>query len=188
MIKTKQELKRIIQLEKKVYFKSSKKMFEDFLVCDKDWLIYQFQKYLRKSEYHYNNKKNSFWHRLCYVYYRRCKNKLGIKLGIEVWENVFDEGLHIWHTGDIVVNGYAKVGKYCQLKGGNCIGNNGKNMKAPIIGDNFSLGNGAKVIGDITITNNIEVGAGAIVIKDCLVEGDVLVGIPAKSIKNKILE
>lgn len=183
MITTKSELKRIVALERCLYFKSNKKLFEAVLVKDKDWRLFCFQKYLRYSEYHYNSKQNSLFHRLLYIYYRRRKNILGLKLGIEIWENSFDEGLRIWHAGDIVVNGYTKIGKNCQLKGDNCIGNTGKNLKAPTIGDNFSLGNGAKVIGDITLADNIEVGAGAIVLKSCDKDGAVLVGVPAVNIK-----
>lgn len=184
MIKTKEELNRIIRLERGLYFKSRKKLAEAVLVRDKDWLIYKFQKNLRFSEYHYNNKYKSIVHQLLYIYYRRKKNVLGVKLGIEIWENSFDEGLRIWHCGDIVVNGYSKIGKNCQLKGGNCIGNTGKSLEAPVIGDNFSLGNGAKVIGDITIADNVDVGAGAVVVKSCDIKGAVLVGVPAGNIKD----
>ena len=67
----------------------------------------------------------------------------------------------------------------------NCIGNNGIDNRAPVIGDNVDIGVGASVIGGIKISNNIKIGAGAVVISDCEREGDVLVGVPAKSIEKK---
>lgn len=185
MISTKKELKRIVKLEEELYFCSVRKKMEAFLVRDKDWLIYQFQKSLRYSEYHYNNKKNSLFHKGCYIYYRRRKNQKGLRLGIEMWENVFEEGLRIWHSGNIVVNGYTRVGKNFQLRGDNCIGNSGHSQEAPVIGDNVILGNGAKIIGNVRIADGVEIGAGAIVIRDCTVPGDILAGVPARSIKKK---
>lgn len=112
-------------------------------------------------------------------------NKLGIKLGIEAWEGIFDEGLIIYHPGNIVINRGAKVGKNCELHGSNCIGNNGKNAKAPVIGDNVNIGVGAKIIGDVYIANNITIGAGAVVTKSFYKEGITIAGIPAKIIKDR---
>lgn len=185
MITAKSDLKRIIKIEKKLYFENGKKMLITILVQDKDWCLFRFQRYLRYSEYYYNNKGKTIFHKFSYAYYRRKKNLLGLKLGIEMWENVFDEGLRIWHAGDIVVNGYTKIGKNCQLRGNNCIGNNGHSLDAPTIGNDVIFGNGAKAIGNITIADKVEIGAGAIVLKSCTIPGDTLVGIPAKGIKNK---
>lgn len=182
MIKTKEELKKVLEIEKKLYLGKGKKTVELILVKDKDWFIYRFQRFLRLSEYHYNNRYNLF-HKLLYIYYRRKKNILGNKLGIEMWENTFGPGLRIWHAGAIVVNGYSKVGAYCQLRGDNCIGVDGNHPNAPVIGDNVILGNGAKVIGDICIQDDTVVGAGAVVVKSSKIKGDVLVGVPARSIK-----
>lgn len=181
MINDRKELKRILSLEKKMYFKSPVDWLEAWMVSDKDWLIYRFQRYLRLSEYHYNNKHNVL-HRILYVYYRRKKNKLGTFLGIEIWENSFDEGLRIFHAGHIVVNGFAKIGKNCCLRGDNCIGNTGYSSKAPVIGDNVQLGNGARIIGDVKIANDVVIGAGAVVNKSFEEDGSVLVGVPARNI------
>lgn len=185
MIKTKKELNKVLEIEKSLYFSTSKKYIECRIVQDKDWFIFKFQKFLRKSEYHFNNKNNSFIHKLFYAYYRRRKNILGTKLGIEIWENSVDEGLRIWHAGSIVINGYAKAGKGLQLRGENCIGNSNKSDDTPVIGDNVSLGNGSKIIGPVTIADNVQIGAGAVVVKSCTEEGAVLVGVPAKILKMK---
>lgn len=181
MIKNCKELKRIIKLEKKKYQTGNfKRDISKILVKDKDIEIFKFQKYLRKSEYHYNQK--SIIHKLLYIYYRRKKNIIGNKLGIEIWENTFDEGLKIWHAGSIIINGEAKIGKNCELKGDNCIGNDGKSNLAPRLGDNVSLGNGAKIIGNIEIGNNVTIGAGAVVTKSFKEDNIILVGVPAKKI------
>ncbi|RHO88707.1 serine acetyltransferase [Ruminococcus sp. AF41-9] len=108
---------------------------------------------------------------------------MGIKLGIEIWDNTFDEGLTIYHAGNIVINGMSKIGKNCKLHGSNCIGNDGKSLAAPVIGDNVRLGVGAKVIGDVHIADDVIIAAGAVVIDSCDIKGATLAGVPAKVVK-----
>lgn len=183
MISKYKELKNTIKNEKSKYFSGNiKKDLLQIIVKDKDIAIFKFQKYLRKSEYYYNN-KHMMLNKILYLYYRRKKNILGNKLGIEIWENTFDIGLKIWHAGSIVVNGEARIGKECELKGNNCIGNDGKTNLAPRLGNNVSLGNGAKIIGDVELGNNVIIGAGAIVTKSFKEDNIVLVGVPARKIK-----
>lgn len=81
------------------------------------------------------------------------------------------------------MNGYTRVGKNCKLHGSNCIGNDGKTLAAPVIGDNVRLGVGAKVIGDIHIADNVTIAAGAVVIHSCEIKGATLAGVPAKVVK-----
>lgn len=88
----------------------------------------------------------------------------------------------IFHTGNIVVNGYSRIGKNCKLHGDNCIGNNGISEATPRIGDRVDIGVGAKIIGDIEIADDIVVGAGAVVNRSFLTPGIVIAGIPAKEI------
>ena len=95
--------------------------------------------------------------------------------------NTIDEGLIIYHSGEIVVSGLAKCGKNLKLHGNNCIGNNGKDGNAPCIGDNCDVGFGAVIIGDIKLGDNIKIGANAVVNKN-FKEG-ILVGVPAKEKK-----
>lgn len=185
MIKTYKELLDVIKKEKKLYFGNNRRKYlEKLLVRDKDIYIFKFQKYLRKSEYCYNN-KSSIIHSILYLFYRMKKNRLGVKLGIEIWENTFESGLRIWHAGSIVVNGECKVGENCQLKGNNCIGNNGKNNNAPKIGDNVSIGNGAIIIGPIEIADETVIAAGAVVTKSFHEKGCVLKGVPAEKMGGK---
>lgn len=182
MIKDKNELKKCLKLEKNIYYnsycKSKKDKINRIITRDPLYVLYQYVKVLRKSELYYNTNK-----KILYAWYRYKKNKLGIKLGIEMWENNFEEGLIIYHAGNIVINRGAKVGKNCQLHGDICIGNDGKNNKCPIIGDNVDIGVGVKIIGDIKIADNIVIGAGAVVNKSFDEKGITIAGIPAKKIK-----
>ena len=128
-----------------IYFKNNKKLLKYALLKEHEWYLYRFQKKLRKEE----NASNIFGKFI----YRMSKNILGAKLGIYIPAGVFDEGLHIWHYGNIIVNAESKVGKNCMLHGDNCIGNNGKTEGCPIIGDNVDIGTGAKILGAIRIAN-----------------------------------
>ena len=107
---------------------------------------------------------------------------------MEIVENSFDQGLIIHHTGNIVVNGYAKIGKNCSLHGDNCIGNNGITEDTPRIGNGVDIGVGAKIIGGVQIADDITIGAGAVVNKSFLQSGVVIGGIPARVIRSKYKE
>lgn len=181
MITTKKQLKDVLKEEKDFYLRKGS-VLENIVVSDNCCKIYRFVKLLRKTEYHYNNRSNIF-HKILYAWYRRRKNIAGRRLGIEMWENTFDRGLKVWHAGNIVINGHARVGKNCILHGDNCIGNNGKSFACPKLGDNVRIGVGAKIIGDVELANDVTVAAGAVVIESCLTEHAVLAGVPAKCVK-----
>ena len=182
-INNKKRLKEVLTIEKNIYL-TKEDLFEKVLTQDISVYIYRYVKLLRKTEYHHN--VPGTWHKVLYVLYRRRKNRLGMKLGIEIWDNTFDEGLTIYHAGNIVINGMSKIGKNCKLHGSNCIGNNGKNLSSPVIGDNVRLGVGAKVIGDIHIADNVTIAAGAVVVDSCDIKGATLAGIPARVVKKPI--
>lgn len=181
MICTKKQVLEFLQEEKALYLPQESQL-EWILTSDNRFKIYLYVRLLRMTEYHYNNRKQLI-HKILYAAYRRRKNILGRKLGIEMWENTFDKGLTIYHAGNIVINGGARIGKNCKLHGDNCVGNNGKTLDTPVIGDNVRLGVGAKVIGNVQLADNITVAAGAVVVHSCMTPGAVLAGIPAKVIK-----
>lgn len=184
MIENSKELKEWILEEKKKIFAgvSRKGMIWCYLTNDHWVQIYRFQKYLRYEMYH-RKKNRRLFHRMLEVYYCRKKNTLGNKLGFYIGCEVFDKGLVIYHHGNIIINGSSRVGRNCQLHGDNCIGNDGKTLSAPILGDNVELGVGAKVIGGITIANNVVIAAGAVVVDDFLEEGITIGGVPARRLK-----
>lgn len=181
MIVNKQQLRDVLRAEKLIYLPKGSAL-EMILTSDNKYKVYRYLLVLRKTEYHYNN-RNLFFHKFLYLLYRRKKNVLGRKLGIEISENSFDAGVTIYHPGSIVVNGYSRIGKGCLLHGDNCIGNDGKNYEAPVLGERVRLGVGAKVIGNVTIADDITIAAGAVVIESCDVRGAVLAGVPAKCVK-----
>lgn len=161
----------ILRQERKLYFKDKKQYLVSMITHEHNYLIWKYIEYLRKEE----NSSN----KLVAYYFRRKKNNLGEKLGILIYAGTCDVGLHIWHYGSIIINGYVKIGKNCTFHGQNCIGNNGKEDGFPIIGDNVDIGVGASIIGAVYIANNVKIGAGAVVTKSCYEEGAVLIGIPA---------
>lgn len=182
MIKSKDDLKKYIKKEKKIYINSSpKKYLEQIIINDINIKVWKFVKALRYTEYYHNNK--GVINKLFYAYFRRKQNNLGRKLGIEMWDNSIGEGLTIYHAGNIVVNGMCIIGKNLKLHGSNCIGNDGYTLESPIIGNNVRLGVGAKVIGNIRIADNITIAAGAVVVNSFEEEGITIGGVPAKKIK-----
>lgn len=178
MIKNREELRKVLLIERKLYLNSQSivDIIKLRITNENLYWIWKYVYYLRKCEY-YLNKRNLLGLLLC----RRKKNRLGQKLSIEIKENCFDVGLRIFH-GNIVVNENARIGKNCKLHGNNCIGNNGKIDKNPMISDNFELGVGAVVIGDIKIGKNVIVGANSLVNKDILSDW-VVVGNPGRKIE-----
>ena len=92
----------------------------------------------------------------------------------------------IHHTGNIVVNGFARIGEMCQLHGDNCIGNNGITLAAPRIGNRVDIGVGAKIIGNIEIADDIVIGAGAVVNKSFKEPGITIGGVPARELKKGV--
>lgn len=182
MIRTKAELKHCLDIEKKFYINNTKKdKITAWIFKEPMLYICKFVKHLRYEEYHHNN--GGLFHKILYFVHRKKRTKLGIKLSIETFDNVFDEGLMIWHAGNIVVNGHSTIGKNCILHGSNCVGNNGLSSDCPVIGDNVRLGVGAKVIGGVTIADNIKIAAGAVVVHSFLEEGITIAGVPARKVK-----
>lgn len=182
MIVTKKQLKECLAKEKEFYIPQNPigRNVKNFLLGGPGIERWKYVKALRKLEYYYNNRNKNFACAFMNLYYARRFNRLGFRLGIELNRGVFDEGLMIYHTTGIVVNGDAKVGKNCMLHGANVIGNMGTDLKAPVIGDNVRLGVGAKILGDVYIADGVQVGAGAVVLQSCYEKGALLVGIPAK--------
>lgn len=151
------------------------------------YYIWMYVKTLRKTEYHYNNclefKNNikAALHTFLYYNSLRKLRRYSYKTGIQISMNSFDIGLRIYHYGDIIVNGNARIGKNATIYPGVVIGQ--KSGNTPRIGDNCFFGAGCKVLGGVKIGNNITIAPNAVVVKD--VPDNVTVGgIPASIIKN----
>ncbi len=189
MITTKQELKRVRTIERKLYLGEEKNLFRNMVLCFTHEPVYEIWKYvhtLRKCEYLKNSadkKECSYilkvYYKVCLAFCRRRLYARGGAYGIFISENCFDEGLLLYH-GNVVVNSLTRVGKNCRIHGNNCIGNNGKNNKTPILGDNIDIGFGAGIYGDVKLAEGIKIGANAVVLKSWEEPNVTLVGIPAK--------
>lgn len=183
MIKTKEELKEYVQSDNS-WFKETggKTRIINSISSDNKRILKKFLVLLRKSEYHLNNTEGSRYHTYLYWYYEGRKNRLGRKLGIEIYPNCFGKGLEIWHAGGIVVNPAVKAGENCILHGGNCIGNKGSVNVNPVLGDNVDIGYGATIIGDVFVADNTIIGTNAVVVKSITEPGKTVVGVPAHKI------
>ncbi|MFC7756031.1 serine acetyltransferase [Tsukamurella soli] len=134
----------------------------------------QFQRLLRKSEFWANTAAGPLRRAIAAWYIARTKF-FGERLGYSIPRNVFGPGLSIAHTGTIVVNQNAIVGRNCRLHQGVTIGE--ANGKAPVIGDDVHISPNAMVIG-ADVGDRVGIRAGAVVTKD--VPDDVDVGgVPA---------
>ncbi|WP_373269942.1 serine acetyltransferase [Mediterraneibacter gnavus] len=181
MIKTKDDLKEYIKSDQSARSPYISGKLNRILMKDVDIYIFKYLKLLRKQEY-FLNQERTLKNKIMYYYYTRKKNKVGMKLQFNIPPNVFDEGLVLNHHGTLIINAGAKVGKNCILHGNNCIGNDGKEQRAPIIGDNVDIGVNASVIGDVYLADGIVVGANSVVTKSFREKNIVIAGVPAKKI------
>lgn len=174
------ELKECLSYEKKInlgnYADSYIKQLYLIIIRHPAWLRWQYIKYLRLSDNY------TGWRR---VFYLRKKNKIASYVNIEIncGRNI-EKGILFYHNGPIIINSNAKVGCNCKIHGNVCIGNNGKDDKAPKIGDNVEIGVGVNIIGPVIIASGTFIGAGAVVNKDIVEPNTVVCGVPAKSVKN----
>ncbi len=160
---------------------SMKRRFLEYFVPHYTW---RFQKRLRKVEYYRNCKKGLINKFIYYVLRRNCRH-YGVTIGgISIPENVFGPGLAIVHTGTIVVNSNARIGKNCRIQACTNIGASGGSPEAPNIGDNVYIAPGAKIYGNITIASNCAIAANAAVGSSFLEEGKMIGGVPATVIKD----
>jgi serine O-acetyltransferase len=173
MIKTREQLKRVISTEEKIY---GKKWYYNLPVrLTEQQVLYKHMKYLRKAEYALNTGKKI----MRYIYLIRLL-RIQTRYAISIPLNVVDEGFEIVHLGSVIINGKAHIGKNCKVHPGVVVGAN--HDKAPVIGDKVYIGPGAKVFGDITIADGVQIGANAVVNKSCEKNNAVLVGVPARAV------
>lgn len=185
---TKQKLEECLQKEREIYFGGQEIRFDYVYRKTMKYEIYCYISLLRKYEYYCYMRDHSrnviaakYWVLKVKVCDRK-KNKLGMRLGIEITPDYVEAGIKICHQ-NVIINGY--VGENCIFHGNNVIGNKrtGASDEIPRIGRNVDIGVGAMVIGDVTIADDCVIGAGAVVTKSFLEPGTVIAGVPAKAIK-----
>lgn len=139
--------------------------------------------FLRKSEYHYNNRNKSIIHKLLYVYWwSRCK-RVQDSFCTEICLNVFGKGLTIWHGERIITNPNARVGDYCSITSGVVIAQ--AHDEYPVIGNHVEFMIDSKVLGGVSVADHVRIGANALVIKSIDEPDTTWGGVPAKQINDK---
>ncbi|MEL4014826.1 colanic acid biosynthesis acetyltransferase WcaB [Dryocola clanedunensis] len=72
----------------------------------------------------------------------------------------------IHHGYAVVINKFVVAGDDFTIRHGVTIGNRGKSLACPVIGNGVELGANVVIIGDITLGDNVTVGAGSVVLDD----------------------
>lgn len=142
------------------------------------WHLHKYLRYLRLEEYYAGTGKlyRALW-------YEGRKNRLGVRLNLEIGKNCFSKGLNIYHQG-CIINPAVRAGENCILHGANCIGNDGKTADVPVLGHRVNVGYGAVIIGGITIADDVTIGANAVVTQSVTEPGCTVAGIPARIIRH----
>ena len=162
----------VLAYEKKLYFTGKKDYLTAMVTHEDNYLIWKYMTFLRREEAARSKLTAYFW--------RRKKNNLGSRLGLQIYAGTCARGLHIWHYGSVIISGDAMVGENCTIHGQACIGSDGASDEAPVLGKNVDIGVGAKIIGGVTLADDIRIGAGAVVVKSCETPRATLVGVPAR--------
>lgn len=189
-IKFKKELKQFICEDKKACFGSDKISLEKKLRNPFKYNLFKFLKLLRSYEYlcfKRDSNKNAVISKILSFRIKWIdikKNRLSLKIGVEIRPFCCGKGVRICHP-NVIINGY--VGDDCVFHGNNVIGNKktGDKEAIPKIGNNVDIGVGATVIGDLIVADNCCLGAGAVVTKSFLKSGAIIVGVPAKEINEE---
>lgn len=183
MIRTKIDLQKSLNEDSKNFkavlgFKKRRHQLFTSPISDQ-WYIWKYIQYLRKSEYHLNNK--GYYHKFLALWCIYRLRRFSRITGFQIPPNVIGPGLTIWHWGPIIINEKAKLGNNCVLNPMVIVGHKIPTGTAPVIGNNVFIGGGAKIIGAIIIGNNVIVAPNAVVVKD-VPDNVIVAGVPAKVI------
>lgn len=177
MIQSHDDLKAYLALEKAKY-KNIHVLWAFFPIAEQD-VIWKYQWILRHTECYKNTGRHVMF-ALFNVWHKRMSTKYGIHIPV----NTCEEGLKIMHTGPILINRKAKVGKNVSLHINTAIVAHGNRGGVPTIGNGVVLGVGAVILGDVKLADNIAVGANAVVNKSFDEENIAIAGVPARKISN----
>lgn len=138
-----------------------------------------------------------------YIYWlRKCQNsnnnilkriyklklkKLANKTHISIFpETKIGEGFYIGHTGSVIINPKAILGKNINIATGTVIGqeNHGKRKGTPIIGNEVWIGANAVIVGNVKIGNDVLIAPLSYVNFD-VPDHSIVVGNPAKIISKE---
>ncbi len=172
MIRTRKDLEEYIREDMKlVKTRNKPRIFGD--ECQK-YLIA-----LRKLEFFMNKPRKSVFDKAAYAYWKLVHHRQSVKWGILIPPNTFDKGLTLFHTGTIIVNNTARIGKNCHLYNGVNIAQDCK------IGDNAYIAPGVKILTGAVIEDNVRIGANAVVTKSFAEPNITIAGVPAVKVSDK---
>ena len=121
----------------------------------------------------FSKHQSSLFSKVILIIYRHKYNRLGLKLGFFINEDVCRYGMVVPHYGTIVIGGNNRIGRYAvfhtvvNMTASNCV-----------VGDGLYLSVGAKVIGPLTLGDNVTIAANSVV-KGSFDNNVLLVGSPA---------
>ena len=121
------------------------------------------------------------------TYYKLKLRKLSLKSQIQIpAATKIGEGFYIGHSGRIIINPKAVLGKNINISTGVTIGqeNRGKRKGVPTIGDNCWIGTNAVIVGNITIGSDVLIAPLSFVNFD-VPDHSIVVGNPAKIISRE---
>lgn len=180
MIKTRDDLKKFLNYEKKKYGITDCLRYWIMLFCGSERAaIWRYQRSLRVTEYHYNMN-----HKVRCAISRIKLNHLSNKYGLHIGLNTCGRGLKRMHLGSVLINGNAQLGDDCSIHINTAIVAQGVNDSTPIIGRGVVIGVGAIIVGGVHIANNVAIGAGAVVVKDVQEENIAVAGVPARKVSD----
>ncbi len=178
MVKTKLQLKEILDYERKLYKLNKFKAFvKYYFLATESAVIWHWQRRLRFTEYYYNTN-----HKLLYIISKIKLNKLSNKYGIHIPINVCGKGLKVMHLGSVLCNGNTKIGENCSIHINTAFVAKGTSDKCPVIGNNVVIGVGSTILGEAIIADGIAVGAHSLVNKIFEEPNITIAGVPAKKI------
>lgn len=114
------------------------------------------------------------------LYYKIKLRRLSRKTMIQISEKTsIGEGFYIGHTGRIIINKDAVLGKNVNIGTGVTIGqeNRGKRKGCPRIGNQVWIGTNAVIVGNITIGDNVLIAPNSYVNKD-IPSNSIVIGNP----------
>lgn len=118
-------------------------------------------------------------------FYRLRLRRMSCKTGIQIpWRTEIGEGFYIGHSGRIIINARAVIGKNVNVATGVTIGqeNRGKRKGTPTIGDNCWIGTNAVIVGNITVGTDCLIAPLSFVNFD-VPDHSLVIGNPAKVIR-----
>ena len=180
MIDSRLKLKEFLNCESKNYNVGSKLKYILLLLMGRESaVIWNLQKRLRVTEYHYN-----MHHKIRYYFSKCLLNHKSHRYGLHIGLNIVDKGLWIMHLGPILTNSNVRVGENCAIHINTALVAQGVNNGTPTIGNDVVIGLGATILGEITIADGIAIGANALVNKSFTEKGIAIAGNPAKKVSD----